>query len=169
MSAVASFTYLPAWRLCWCGMVADLFVIAFIFSLLGRRVMRHAACNVASSLILLCTPYRSYSSISRLPPVSRSVLVSSTYLSLLVFRCHVLCLPTLLSLPVPSPPTLPAQFVIVAAFDHTDPSLPVEERIARGTRRCGVSITCERRQSEPERNCLYAWTTCTPNTYMREA
>eukprot|EP00752_Nemacystus_decipiens_P004731 g4312.t1 len=32
-------------------------------------------------------------------------------------------------------------FVIVAAFDHTDPSLPVEERIALGTKRCGVSIT----------------------------
>ena len=35
------------------------------------------------------------------------------------------------------------QFVIVAAFDHTDPALPVEERVALGLKRCGVSITCE--------------------------
>ncbi|CAM9619893.1 unnamed protein product, partial [Laminaria digitata] len=33
------------------------------------------------------------------------------------------------------------QFVIVAAFDHTDPDLPVEERIALGLKRCGVSVT----------------------------
>ncbi|CAM9414497.1 unnamed protein product, partial [Hapterophycus canaliculatus] len=33
------------------------------------------------------------------------------------------------------------QFVIVAAYDHTDPSRPVEERIAFGVKRCGVSIT----------------------------
>ncbi|CAM9472608.1 unnamed protein product [Ascophyllum nodosum] len=32
-------------------------------------------------------------------------------------------------------------FVIVAAFDHTDPALPVEERVALGLKRCGVSIT----------------------------
>eukprot|EP00752_Nemacystus_decipiens_P008590 g7670.t1 len=32
-------------------------------------------------------------------------------------------------------------FVIVAAFDHTDPSLPVVERVALGVKRCGVSIT----------------------------
>ena len=35
------------------------------------------------------------------------------------------------------------QFVIVAAFDNTDPSLPVEERVAFGLKRCGVSVTCE--------------------------
>lgn len=35
------------------------------------------------------------------------------------------------------------QFVIVAAFDHTNPDLPVEERVALGLKRCGVSITCE--------------------------
>ena len=35
------------------------------------------------------------------------------------------------------------QFVIVAAFDHTDPDLPVEERVALGLKRCGVSITCK--------------------------
>ena len=35
------------------------------------------------------------------------------------------------------------QFVIVASFDHTDPALPVEERVALGLKRCGVSITCE--------------------------
>ncbi|CAM9595580.1 unnamed protein product, partial [Laminaria digitata] len=33
------------------------------------------------------------------------------------------------------------QFVIVAAFDHTDPDLPVEERIALGLKRCGVSVS----------------------------
>ncbi|CAM9459401.1 unnamed protein product [Scytosiphon promiscuus] len=32
-------------------------------------------------------------------------------------------------------------FVIVAAYDHTDPTLPVEERIALGVKRCGVSVT----------------------------
>ncbi|CAN0269125.1 unnamed protein product, partial [Ascophyllum nodosum] len=32
-------------------------------------------------------------------------------------------------------------FVIVAAFDHTDPSLPVEERMALSLKRSGVSIT----------------------------
>ncbi|CAM9391119.1 unnamed protein product [Ectocarpus sp. 12 AP-2014] len=32
-------------------------------------------------------------------------------------------------------------FVIVAAYDHTDPSLAVEERIALGVKRCGVSVT----------------------------
>ncbi|CAM9472819.1 unnamed protein product [Ascophyllum nodosum] len=32
-------------------------------------------------------------------------------------------------------------FVIVASFDHTDPALPVEERVALGLKRCGVSIT----------------------------
>ena len=35
------------------------------------------------------------------------------------------------------------QFVIVAAFDNTDPSLPVEDRVALGLKRCGVSVTCE--------------------------
>lgn len=35
-------------------------------------------------------------------------------------------------------------FVIVAAYDHTDPSLPVVERVALGVKRCGVSITCEK-------------------------
>ncbi|CAN0568842.1 unnamed protein product, partial [Ectocarpus sp. 12 AP-2014] len=28
-----------------------------------------------------------------------------------------------------------------AAYDHTDPSLAVEERVALGVKRCGVSIT----------------------------
>ena len=42
----------------------------------------------------------------------------------------------------------PPQFVIVAAFDHTDPSLPVEERVALGVKRCGVSVTCEMTQRE---------------------
>eukprot|EP00904_Undaria_pinnatifida_P008203 jgi/Undpi1/4512/HiC_scaffold_18.g07866.m1 len=32
-------------------------------------------------------------------------------------------------------------FVIVAAYDQTDPALPVEERIAFGLKRCGVSVT----------------------------
>ncbi|CAM9359667.1 unnamed protein product, partial [Ectocarpus fasciculatus] len=32
-------------------------------------------------------------------------------------------------------------FVIVAAFDNTDPLLAVEERVALGIKRCGVSIT----------------------------
>ncbi|CAM9170392.1 unnamed protein product, partial [Ectocarpus sp. 8 AP-2014] len=32
-------------------------------------------------------------------------------------------------------------FVIVAAYDHTDPSLAVEERVALGVKRCGVSVT----------------------------
>eukprot|EP00903_Cladosiphon_okamuranus_P015713 g14505.t1 len=32
-------------------------------------------------------------------------------------------------------------FVIVAAYDHTDPALPIEERVALGVKRCGVSIT----------------------------
>ncbi|CAN0203161.1 unnamed protein product [Ascophyllum nodosum] len=32
-------------------------------------------------------------------------------------------------------------FVIVAAFDHTDPDLPVEERVALGLKRCGSSVT----------------------------
>lgn len=32
-------------------------------------------------------------------------------------------------------------FVIVAAYDQTDPALPVEERIALGLKRCGVSVT----------------------------
>ncbi|CAN0336849.1 unnamed protein product, partial [Ascophyllum nodosum] len=32
-------------------------------------------------------------------------------------------------------------FVIVAAFDHTDPDLPVEERVALGLKRSGFSIT----------------------------
>ncbi|CAM9359742.1 unnamed protein product, partial [Ectocarpus fasciculatus] len=32
-------------------------------------------------------------------------------------------------------------FVIVAAYDHTDPSLSVEERVALGVKRCGVSVT----------------------------
>ncbi|CAN0008284.1 unnamed protein product [Ectocarpus sp. 12 AP-2014] len=32
-------------------------------------------------------------------------------------------------------------FVIVAAYDHTDPSLAVEERIALGVKRCGLSVT----------------------------
>lgn len=35
------------------------------------------------------------------------------------------------------------QFVIVAAFDQTDPSMPVEERVALGLKRCGVSVTCK--------------------------
>ena len=35
------------------------------------------------------------------------------------------------------------QFVILAAFDHTDPNLPVEERVGLGLKRCGVSVTCE--------------------------
>lgn len=35
------------------------------------------------------------------------------------------------------------QFVIVAAYDFTDPSLPVKERIALGVKRCGMSVTCE--------------------------
>lgn len=33
--------------------------------------------------------------------------------------------------------------MIVAAFDNTDPNLAVEERVALGLQRCGVSITCE--------------------------
>lgn len=33
--------------------------------------------------------------------------------------------------------------MIVAAFDHTDPALPVEERVALGVKRCGVSVSCE--------------------------
>ncbi|CAM9198844.1 unnamed protein product, partial [Ectocarpus sp. 12 AP-2014] len=32
-------------------------------------------------------------------------------------------------------------FVIVAAYDHTDPSLVVEERVALGVKRCGVSVS----------------------------
>ncbi|CAM9122089.1 unnamed protein product, partial [Laminaria digitata] len=32
-------------------------------------------------------------------------------------------------------------FVILAAYDHTDPDLPVEERVALGLKRCGVSVT----------------------------
>eukprot|EP00904_Undaria_pinnatifida_P008217 jgi/Undpi1/4525/HiC_scaffold_18.g07879.m1 len=32
-------------------------------------------------------------------------------------------------------------FVILAAFDHTDPNLPVEERVGLGLKRCGVSVT----------------------------
>lgn len=36
-----------------------------------------------------------------------------------------------------------AQFVIVSSFDHVDPGLPVEERVALAMKRCGVSITCE--------------------------
>ncbi|CAM9710197.1 unnamed protein product, partial [Ectocarpus sp. 4 AP-2014] len=32
-------------------------------------------------------------------------------------------------------------FVIVAAYDHTDHALPVEERVALGVKRCGVSVT----------------------------
>ncbi|CAM9415157.1 unnamed protein product, partial [Ectocarpus sp. 8 AP-2014] len=32
-------------------------------------------------------------------------------------------------------------FVIVAAYDHTDLSLAVEERVALGVKRCGVSVT----------------------------
>ncbi|CAN0472474.1 unnamed protein product, partial [Ectocarpus sp. 12 AP-2014] len=32
-------------------------------------------------------------------------------------------------------------FVIVAAYDHTDPSLVVEERVALGVQRCGVSVS----------------------------
>lgn len=35
------------------------------------------------------------------------------------------------------------QFVIVAAYDHTAPTLPVEERVATALKRSGVSITCE--------------------------
>lgn len=34
-------------------------------------------------------------------------------------------------------------FVIVGAYDHTDPTLPVEERVALCVKRCGVSITCK--------------------------
>ena len=37
----------------------------------------------------------------------------------------------------------PIQFVIIAAIDHTDIALPVEERLALALKRCGVSITCE--------------------------
>ncbi|CAM9554027.1 unnamed protein product, partial [Laminaria digitata] len=33
------------------------------------------------------------------------------------------------------------QFVIVSAYDLTDPALEVEERIALGLKRCGVSVT----------------------------
>ena len=33
--------------------------------------------------------------------------------------------------------------MIVSAFDHTDPDLPVEERIALGLKRCGVSVSCK--------------------------
>ncbi|CAM9503125.1 unnamed protein product, partial [Ectocarpus sp. 13 AM-2016] len=32
-------------------------------------------------------------------------------------------------------------FVIVAAYDHTDHALPVEEKVALGVKRCGVSVT----------------------------
>lgn len=32
-------------------------------------------------------------------------------------------------------------FVIVGAFDHTDPDLPVQERVALGLKRCGVSVS----------------------------
>ncbi|CBN79517.1 conserved unknown protein [Ectocarpus siliculosus] len=32
-------------------------------------------------------------------------------------------------------------FVIVAAYDHTDRALPVEERVALGVKRCGLSVT----------------------------
>ena len=39
--------------------------------------------------------------------------------------------------------SLCCQFVIVAAFDHTDVGLPVQERIALGLKRCGVSISCK--------------------------
>ena len=35
------------------------------------------------------------------------------------------------------------QFVMLASFDHTNPTLPVEERMAVALRRSGVSITCE--------------------------
>lgn len=38
---------------------------------------------------------------------------------------------------------LSVQFVIVASFDQTDASLPVEERVALALMRCGVSVTCE--------------------------
>lgn len=41
-----------------------------------------------------------------------------------------------------SPLWCSAQFVIVASFDQTDPSLEVEERVALALKRCGVSITC---------------------------
>lgn len=37
------------------------------------------------------------------------------------------------------------QFVIIAAFDHTGTQLPVEERVALALKRCGMSVTCERR------------------------
>lgn len=37
----------------------------------------------------------------------------------------------------------PLQFVMLASFDHTNPTLPVEERMAVALRRSGVSITCE--------------------------
>lgn len=33
--------------------------------------------------------------------------------------------------------------MILAAFDHTDPNVPVEERVALGLKRCGVSVTCK--------------------------
>lgn len=33
--------------------------------------------------------------------------------------------------------------MIVGAFDHTDPDLPVQERVALGLKRCGVSVSCE--------------------------
>lgn len=36
-----------------------------------------------------------------------------------------------------------SQFVILAAFDHTDPALPVGERVALGLKRCGLSVTCK--------------------------
>ena len=35
------------------------------------------------------------------------------------------------------------QIVIVSSYDQTDPTLPVERRIALALKRCGVSITCE--------------------------
>ena len=37
----------------------------------------------------------------------------------------------------------------MAAFDHTDPDLPVEERVALGMKRCGFSITCEKPNHVP--------------------
>lgn len=60
--------------------------------------------------------------LSQLHPHAYAALGSS-------FRVRVLC--------------HPFQFVILAAYDHTDPDLPVEERVALGLKRCGVSVTCK--------------------------
>lgn len=77
---------------------------------------------------------------SRLAPIDRWDRSLSLFLAL-VFIPGMSRLAVLRCL---SPPGnfLP-QFVIVASFDHTDPDLEVENRVAKALERCGLSITCK--------------------------